>query len=428
MYGKALQAYEETLSLRELATQGSAAGARPETRPPRVFVIDDEEGICRFVAGAVGNLGCEAESFTNAQVALRALRRSPPDIIFLDIAIGGSDAIDVLRNLADCGFRGVVQVMSGSNPSLLEDVRKVGERHKLVMRPPLQKPFRFDAIQKVLAGAPLDRWMEEASSPNLPASVSLDEALEQGWLEVWYQPKLDLAAHTFPGAEGLIRCRHPEHGVLSPASFLPGASAKSLVALTEYVVLTALRDWQELSQIGFNLQFAVNASIGALTDLNLPKLIRANRPKDDAWPGLIIEVTEGEVASDVGLAHEIATQLNIYGIKLAIDDFGEGYSSFARLRDLPFAELKLDASFVQNCAEDTKNAAICRAVIELAHSFGAVAVAEGLETAADVQAIQRMGCDLGQGFLFARPMPSTLFTSLLQARAARGDAGRNVHF
>ena len=132
-------------------------------------------------------------------------------------------------------------------------------------------------------------------------------------------------------------------------------------------------------------------------------------PKDDAWPGLIIEVTEGEVASDVGLAHEIATQLNIYGIKLAIDDFGEGYSSFARLRDLPFAELKLDASFVQNCAEDTKNAAICRAVIELAHSFGAVAVAEGLETAADVQAIQRMGCDLGQGFLFARPMPSTLF-------------------
>ena len=135
-----------------IGEQGSAAGARPETRPPRVFVIDDEEGICRFVAGAVGNLGCEAESFTNAQVALRALRRSPPDIIFLDIAIGGSDAIDVLRNLADYGFRGVVQVMSGSNPSLLEDVRKVGERHKLVMRPPLQKPFRFDAIQKDAGG------------------------------------------------------------------------------------------------------------------------------------------------------------------------------------------------------------------------------------------------------------------------------------
>ena len=100
----------------------------------------------------------------------------------------------------------------------------------------------------------------------------------------------------------------------------------------------------------------------------------------------------------------------------------------SRLRDLPFAELKLDASFVQNCAEDAKNAAICRAVIELAHSFGAVAVAEGLETPADVQTIQRMGCDLGQGFLFARPMPSTLFTSLLQARAARSEADRNEHF
>ena len=194
-------------------------------------------------------------------------------------------------------------------------------------------------------------------------------------------------------------------------------AAKSLAALTEYVVLTALRDWQELSQIGFNLQFAVNASIGSLTDLNLPDLIRANTAQDGAWPGLIIEVTEGEVAKDVGLAHEIATQLSIYGISLAIDDFGEGYSSFARLRDLPFAELKLDASFVKNCAQDPKNAAICQAVIELAHSFGAVAVAEGLETAADVQAIQAMGCDLGQGFVFARPMPSALFTSVLRRAA-----------
>ena len=84
---------------------------------------------------------------------------------------------------------------------------------------------------------------------------------------------------------------------------------------------------------------------------------------------------------------------------------------------MPFAELKLDASFVKNCARDEKNAAICQAVIELAHSFGAIAVAEGLENVADVEAVQRMGCDLGQGFVFARPMPSDLFTALLRDRA-----------
>src|SRR4029079_15644459 len=103
-------------------------------------------------------------------------------------------------------------------------------------------------------------------------------------------------------------------------------------------------------------------------------------------------------------ATDMPPQLRIYVISLSIDDFGEGYSSFARLRELPFAELKLDASFVKNCSRDNNNADICQAVIELAHSFGAVAVAEGLENRADVPAIQQMGCDLGQGFTFARPM------------------------
>jgi len=112
--------------------------------------------------------------------------------------------------------------------------------------------------------------------------------------------------------------------------------------------------------------------------------------------------------------HEIATQLRIYGITLSIDDFGEGYSSFARLREIPFAELKLDMSFVKNCANDKKHAAICQAVIQLAHNFDAVAVAEGIDNASDLQAIHRMGCDIGQGFFFARPMPRAEFVSMLR--------------
>jgi EAL domain-containing protein (putative c-di-GMP-specific phosphodiesterase class I)/ActR/RegA family two-component response regulator len=423
MIGRVLQEYEETLSLRDLARRASdpePTAAAPEPSKalrPSAFVIDDEEGVCTFIAAAVESLGYAATTFTNAQLALGALKHLTPEIIFLDIAIGGSDAIEVLRALEQHGYGGVVQLMSGSNQTILEDVRRIGERHKLIMRPPLQKPFRMDAIRKVIADAPIDVWTAKEPLPDTTPSVGLDQALQRGWLEVWYQPKYDLTKGTFAGAEGLIRCRHPVYGVLSPGSFLPGARPTALAALTEFVVLTALRDWQELSQSGFNLLFAVNASIASLTDLNLPALIRQNRPKNPDWPGLIIEVTEGEVAEDVGLAHEIATQLGIYGISLAIDDFGEGYSSFARLRELPFAELKLDASFVKNCAKDAKNAGICQAIVELAHNFGAVAVAEGLEAMEDVRAIQRMGCDLGQGFAFARPMPSTLFTSVLRNKA-----------
>ena len=115
--------------------------------------------------------------------------------------------------------------------------------------------------------------------------------------------------------------------------------------------------------------------------------------------------------------HEIATQLRIYGITFAIDDFGEGFSSFARLRDVPFVELKLDRSFVRDSGSDPTNAGICQTIIDLAHNFGALAVAEGLENAADLQAVQRMGCDIGQGFFLARPMPKASFIALLERRA-----------
>jgi EAL domain-containing protein (putative c-di-GMP-specific phosphodiesterase class I) len=205
--------------------------------------------------------------------------------------------------------------------------------------------------------------------------------------------------------------------VLAPATFLPGASEESLVALTEHVVLAALRDWQELADAGVSLRLAVNASVGSLTSLNIAALIRENRPRREGWPGLILEVPEGEVVKDVALFHEIATQLRIYGITLAIDDFGEGFSSFARLRELPFGELKLDRGFVDGCAQDPRNTGICRAVIELAHHFGVAAVAEGLEEAADVHAIRDMGCDIGQGYVFARPMPKSDLISLLRERA-----------
>lgn len=423
---RVFKAYEETLSLRDLARAPNpvpAATAGPDVKSAsalrsRVFVIDDEEGICKFISAAASSMDYDADYFTSASLALRALKHCSPTVIFLDIALGGSDAVEVIRMLGQRQYRGVVQLMSGTNPEVLEDVRRVGERHKLIMRPPLRKPFRIDAIRKVLADAPIDLWPDAARPADEKPGANLGEALERGWLEVWYQPKLNLIERKFAGAEGLIRCRHPELGVMPPSTFLPNAEPHELTALTRFVIITALRDWQALAKEGFNLKFAVNAPIAALTDLNLPELIRAHTPEDGNWPGLILEVTEGEVAKDIGLAHEIATQLKIYGISLSIDDFGEGYSSFARLRELPFAELKLDASFVKNCAQDPKNAAICQAVIELAHNFGALAVAEGLETAADVQTIQRMGCDIGQGYVFSRPMPNDLFTALLRQRAS----------
>ena len=126
---------------------------------------------------------------------------------------------------------------------------------------------------------------------------------------------------------------------------------------------------------------------------------------------------------DLGLAQEIARRLQVSGIKIAIDDFGAGFSSLSSLRELPFAELKLDHSFVRDCATDRTNAAICQTAIDLAHRFGSAAVAEGIEAQADLQAIIGMGCDFGQGVLIAPPMPQQRFLELLMQRANRARAG-----
>jgi EAL domain-containing protein (putative c-di-GMP-specific phosphodiesterase class I)/CheY-like chemotaxis protein len=386
----------------------------PAPASPLALVIEDDEAICKVVAMTLSGVGIESECVHTAQDGIAAMARRLPSIIFLDVALKKSDAVDVIRGLGQNGFGGIVQLMSGSNVELLEDVRRVGARHGLNMNAPLSKPFRAESIRRIISGAHFN------ARPL--GIVDLDEALARGWLELWYQPKIDLRNKTLAGAEGLVRCRHPVHGLLPPSNFLPGASESSHSRLTDHVIATALRDWDEIAATGVNLHVAVNSSIGALANLALPSVIREHRPKSDKWPGLILEVTESEVVKDVTLMHEIATQLRIYGITFAIDDFGEGFSSFARLRDLPFAELKLDRSFVKGCATDSRNAGICQTIIDLAHHFGAVAVAEGLETTADVQMIYRMGCDIGQGFALARPMPKSDLVSLLRKRLVRAEA------
>jgi EAL domain-containing protein (putative c-di-GMP-specific phosphodiesterase class I) len=133
----------------------------------------------------------------------------------------------------------------------------------------------------------------------------------------------------------------------------------------------------------------------------------------------MVEVTEDQIVRDIKRAQAIADALRGSGIAVSIDDFGAGYSSFSSLRELAFAEIKLNHSFVKDCATDATNAAICQTAIDLAHRFGSVAVAEGIESLADLQALQIMGCDFGQGVLLAPPMPKDRFLGLLQQRTAK---------
>jgi EAL domain-containing protein (putative c-di-GMP-specific phosphodiesterase class I) len=182
--------------------------------------------------------------------------------------------------------------------------------------------------------------------------ITLAQVLAHDWCELWYQPKIELKTMRLVGAEALVRARHPQRGVLGPGAFLPGASDADMLALTERVIISALRDWEDCAARGVSIKFSVNVPVSALVKLPIPAILRKERPKAANWPGLIMEVTEDEIIHDLQIANDVADSLRAFNCTLALDDFGAGYSSLARLRQLPFSELKIDRSYVSNCHRD----------------------------------------------------------------------------
>jgi FOG: EAL domain len=199
--------------------------------------------------------------------------------------------------------------------------------------------------------------------------VTLDDVLRRNWFDLWYQPKIDLRTMRLSGAEALVRARKPDGSMVPPGVFLPGASEEQMLALTERVIIRSLRDWEACMVHGVPLKFSVNVPVSALLKLPLAQLLRKERPRSDQWPGLIMEVTEDEIIHDLDLANEVAAALQSMHCTLAVDDFGAGYSSLARLRQLPFSELKIDRSYVMNCNSDKVNAGLCETIVELGRRF-----------------------------------------------------------
>jgi EAL domain-containing protein (putative c-di-GMP-specific phosphodiesterase class I) len=243
--------------------------------------------------------------------------------------------------------------------------------------------------------------------------ITLGDVLRRNWFELWYQPKIDLRAKRLVGAEALVRARRPDGSLISPGMFLPGATEEDMLALTERVILTALRDFEECAAQGATLKLSVNVPATAFVKLPIAQMLSEERPSGDNWPGLILEVTEDEVMRDLKIANEIADELRALHCSLALDDFGAGYSSLARLRQLPFSELKIDRSYVTDCDQDKVNAGLCETIVELAKRFDLKTVAEGIETPHESHKLQGIGCDIGQGFLFAKPMAKEQFVGLL---------------
>jgi diguanylate cyclase (GGDEF)-like protein len=259
--------------------------------------------------------------------------------------------------------------------------------------------------------------LDDNSPLRLAMTGELRRAIEGGELVVLYQPQVDLREGIVRGAEALVRWRHPTRGFLAPGAFLAAAEQGGLMRnLTRYVLNESLLQLRAWRSTGMEIDLAVNVSARDLADARFPDEVAhalAEHGVDPSW--LELEVTESVLLSDRLRTSRMLERLVDQGVRIAIDDFGVGYSSLGQLKTLPAKVLKIDRSFVSSMESDQSDAAIVSSTIELSHRLGLQVIAEGVETPAHLARLRAAGCDIGQGHLLGRPLPGDQIVSTAHA-------------
>jgi diguanylate cyclase len=248
----------------------------------------------------------------------------------------------------------------------------------------------------------------------------LRHAIDHVDLTVVYQPKFDLRTSDVVGVEALVRWPHPSRGLLGPDYFLPLVRKRGLMrAVTELVLAKALDDAAEWHAMGVGVPIAVNVFAPSLGDLDLPTHIASALAERNLSPeSLTIEITE-DFLLNLDRTRKVLERMRQRGIRIAIDDFGSGYSALWYLRELPIDEVKLDRQFIAPIRDDPRAAAVVRAVVDLAHVLGVTTVAEGVENAETAARLREYGCEVVQGYYYSPPISAAATMNLLASGQAK---------
>jgi diguanylate cyclase (GGDEF)-like protein/PAS domain S-box-containing protein len=262
------------------------------------------------------------------------------------------------------------------------------------------------------------------SLSRLDLDTALHHVVDRGEVEVHYQPLVSLADRSIVGAEALVRWNHPDHGILMPAQFVELAEDNgTILGIGGLVLEQACRqaqNWQQ--ELGVTLQVGVNlsarqfqqADVAGVAD-EVAAVLRATGIDPHQ---LCLEITESLAMDDIDLTSNILTELRTLGVRVAIDDFGTGHSSLGYLARFPIDVVKIDQSFVRDIEHDQVKSAIVSAVVALAQAIGATTVVEGVETLAQLEELKSLGCDVGQGYYFSRPVSAAVFGKMLTPSAS----------
>ena len=376
---------------------------------PRACVADGKRHIRNFLREALEDLDFVCSECPSVDSVAAIVTEHRPDLFIVGLSGGGLAANAILEELHRLRFPGSVLIFGADAYPMTSAILRVGEELGLAMLPLLSTPFNdHDLRQRT---APLRQFEPPPSPP-----VDVAAALHADWLDLWYQPKIDLRSMSLHGAEALVRLRHPTWGIVPPAHFLPDDSDPNFRRLSEFVITRAIRDWHYFFGTHGHVALAINLPIVFLQDPAAVDMLANAMPRHPAFAGIIVEISAGDVVRNLEAATTVARRLQLLNISVSIDDVGEEWPTLMAIDDFPFAEIKADRQFVSGCADDRLKQWNCRRIVEIAGRFGAKTVAVGVETRADFIMARELGFNVIQGFFFAKPMEARRFAPRVLGR------------
>jgi len=384
----------------------------------RVLVLEDDPISRRLAVILLQGMGAQQVlEAADGHAAVGLLDHTTGcDLALCDLNMTGMDGVEFLRRLGDTDRVKAVIVTSAMEPAVLRAVETMARDSGVNLLGSIAKPISRSAIESLLAQA----QQQAREKPQPPAhaqraplmnAAQLRTGLNEGRLLALYQPKVALRDHQLRGAEALARWKHPEFGLLSAGHFIPLAEQSGLMpALTWQMLDQVCRDLAPWLAAGRLSSVSVNVSPSTLDDPEAADRIHEIVVRHGIAPAhLVIEVTESAATSSASTLLANLARLRMRGFGLSIDDFGTGYSSMQQLARIPFNEMKVDQMFVRGAMTREEPLAILEASLDIARKLGMTTVAEGVETRKEWDMLARLGCDLVQGYLIARPMTANAF-------------------
>lgn len=374
-----------------------------------VLLVDDSQAILNYVSTVLEqkyNIN-HVRTASSAPEAMQILRQANQiNLLFLDLNMPNIDGIQLLSQISHLKYKGYIVIMSGVSTQIISSVESLAKTYGLNYIGTLLKPLHeqdFTYIIDKIGGS----RQKETTRESLKV-YEIIRAIKNDDIEVLYQPQVDLTTRSFIGVEALCRMNHPRLGMVSPDRFINKAEESELIVhITLAVLKKSLSDWKKWKQLGLDIKLAVNVSPIALQQIEFADTIFMLLTEYDMpTSNLCIEVTEGVVASDHAQELMNLNRLNMRGVEIALDDFGQNHSTIERLQNLPLTYLKLDKSYFIDNKESLNQMALINASVSIAKDLSIKTIAEGIENSEVMTLVTDMGCDFAQGYYLSKPIPA----------------------